>query len=183
MKLFLTTLFFIVSFTIKAQYINLTESEVTMIARLIVGEAEGESFEGKKYIAETILNRMISDKFPNTVEAVIEQPRQYDARWNASLWDRKPGEEDIRAVREALINPSLPIDVVYYVKLSTLPENNLWRKRLEELGIYKKEGAHTFFYGFEDHTETKRPKVNTIPKGMAEIKMAVDNTAVKSIKF
>ena len=86
MKLFLTILFFVVPFTIKAQYINLTESEVNMIARLIVGEAEGESFQGKKFIAETILNRMVSDKFPNTVEAVIEQPKQYDARWNASLW-------------------------------------------------------------------------------------------------
>jgi N-acetylmuramoyl-L-alanine amidase len=119
MKLFLTVLILIAPLTIKAQYISLNESEVNMIARLIIGEAEGESFEGKKMIAETILNRLISDKFPNTVKDVIEQPKQYDARWNESLWNREPKEEDIKAVKEALINPSLPLDVVYYVSLST----------------------------------------------------------------
>lgn len=180
MKLFLPILFLLAASNMAAQNLNikLTSDEVTLIAKLIIGEAEGESFTGKKLVAETILNRLVAPNFPKTVQGIIEQPGQYDARWNASLWAREPQAEDLAAVQAAIDEPSLPIDVIFYVRMSTLPEGNSWRKRLETLGHFKTEGAHSFYYGFDTKSGITRPKKVTIPKGMADIKMSRDNTKI-----
>jgi spore germination cell wall hydrolase CwlJ-like protein len=166
---------------VQAQTLEVTSEEVTLIARLVIGEAEGESFEGKKMVAETILNRLVKGGFGTSVKGIIEFPGQYDARWNASLWAREPKEEDLKVVREAIDNPSLPIDVVFYVNTKHLPRGNGWRERLESLGHFKTEGAHSFYYGFETKNGTVRPKKVMIPKEMREINMTRDNTNVQII--
>lgn len=181
MKTILTFLFFIFASLLGAQTLEVTSEEVTLIAKLVIGEAEGESFEGKKMVAETILNRLVKGGFGASVKGIIEFPRQYDARWNASLWAREPKEEDLKAVREAIDNPSLPIDVVFYVNLKSLPEGNSWRKKLEELGHFKTEGSHSFYYGFEGQDGTMRRKLVKLPKSMTEINMQRDNTNVQTI--
>lgn len=180
MKQILTFLFlFAASYTAAQNLnINLTSDEVRLIAKLVIGEAEGESFIGKKLVAETILNRLVAPNFPKSVQAIIEQPGQYDARWNASLWAREPQAEDLAAVQAAIDDPSLPIDVIFYVRMSTLPEGNSWRKRLESLGHYKTEGAHSFYYGFDTKSGITRHKKVTMPKGMVDIKMSRDNTII-----
>ena len=164
-----------------AQTLEVTPEEVTLIAKLVIGEAEGESFEGKKMVAETILNRLVKGGFGSSVKGIIEYPGQYDARWNASLWAREPKEEDLKAVRDAIDNPTLPIDVVFYVNLKSLPEGNNWRKKLESLGHFKTEGAHSFYYGFEGQNGTMRRKVVKLPKEMTEIKMQRDNTRTELV--
>lgn len=176
-------IFFISFFAsfVQAQTLEVSTEEVTLIAKLVIGEAEGESFEGKKMVAETILNRLVKGGFGTSVKGIIEFPGQYDARWNASLWAREPKEEDLKAVRDAIDNPSLPIDVVFYVNLKSLPKGNSWRTRLEELGHFKTEGAHSFYYGFETKNGTVRPKKVMIPKEMREIHMTRDNTNVQII--
>jgi spore germination cell wall hydrolase CwlJ-like protein len=181
MKNIIAIFFLIFASVLGAQTLEVTSEEVTLIAKLVIGEAEGESFEGKKMVAETILNRLVKGGFGTSVKNIIEFPGQYDARWNASLWAREPKQEDLKAVREALDNPSLPIDVVFYVNLKSLPEGNSWRKRLEELGHFKTEGAHSFYYGFETNNGTVRAKKVMIPKEMREINVPRDNTNVQII--
>ena len=182
MKTILAILFlsFFASF-VQAQTLEVTSEEVTLIARLVIGEAEGESFEGKKMVAETILNRLVKGGFGTSVKGIIEFPGQYDARWNASLWAREPKEEDLKAVRDAIDNPTLPIDVVFYVNTKHLPRGNGWRERLESLGHFKTEGAHSFYYGFETKNGTMRAKKVMIPKEMREINVPRDNTNVQII--
>jgi spore germination cell wall hydrolase CwlJ-like protein len=181
MKTILTFFFFIFASVVGAQTLEVTSEEVTLIAKLVIGEAEGESFEGKKMVAETILNRLVKGGFGTSVKGIIEFPGQYDARWNASLWAREPKEEDLKAVRDAIDNPSLPIDVVFYVNLKSLPKGNSWRDRLESLGHFKTEGAHSFYYGFETKNGTVRAKKVMIPKEMREINVPRDNTNVQTI--
>ncbi len=181
MKLFLAFLFLFFASVLGAQTLEVTSEEVTLIAKLVIGEAEGESFEGKKMVAETILNRLVKGGFGSSIKGIIEFPGQYDARWNASLWAREPKQEDLKAVRDAIDNPTLPIDVVYYVNLKSLPEGNSWRERLESLGHFKTEGSHSFYYGFETKNGTVRPKKVMIPKEMREINVPRDNTNVQII--
>jgi spore germination cell wall hydrolase CwlJ-like protein len=181
MKTFLILLFFIFASVLGAQTLEVTSEEVTLIAKLVIGEAEGESFEGKKMVAETILNRLVKGGFGTSVKGIIEFPGQYDARWNASLWAREPKEEDLKAVRDAIDNPTLPIDVVFYVNTKHLPRGNGWRERLESLGHFKTEGAHSFYYGFETKNGTMRAKKVMIPKEMREINVPRDNTNVQII--
>ena len=54
-----------------------TEEEVTMIAAIIQCEAGNQSDRGQRYVADSILNRVDSPWFPNTVLEVINQPGQY----------------------------------------------------------------------------------------------------------
>ena len=181
MKNIISIFFFLFASFVQAQTLEVSTEEVTLIARLVIGEAEGESFEGKKMVAETILNRLVKGGFGTSVKGIIEFPGQYDARWNASLWAREPKEEDLKAVRDAIDNPSLPIDVVFYVNTKHLPRGNGWRERLESLGHFKTEGSHSFYYGFETKNGTVRPKKVMIPKEMREINMTRDNTSVQII--
>ena len=51
-----------------------TEEEVTMIAAIIQCEAGNQSDDGQRYVADSILNRVDSPWFPNTVLEVINQP-------------------------------------------------------------------------------------------------------------
>jgi spore germination cell wall hydrolase CwlJ-like protein len=161
--------------------VKLSTEEISLVARLVIGEAEGESPEGKKMVAETILNRLVKGGFGTSIKGIIEYPKQYDARWNATLWAREPKQEDIEAVQSAIDNPTLPIDVVYYVNLKSLPEGNSWRKKLEELGHFKTEGSHSFYYGFEGRNGTMRTKKVIFPKEMSEINVPRDNTNVQTI--
>ena len=60
---------------------TLTREEIELIALVTMGEAEGESEEGKRLVIDTILNRVDSVHFPNTVHEVIYQPNQFSCLW------------------------------------------------------------------------------------------------------
>jgi len=58
--------------------IELTEEEMTEFIAIIYCEARGESVEGQKAVAHVILNRMMSNKFPNTLDGVVRQAWQFE---------------------------------------------------------------------------------------------------------
>ena len=94
-------------------WMELTEEEVELIALVTMGEAEGESEEGKRLVIDTILNRVKSEQFPNTVYGVVYQPNQFSVMWNGRI-DRCYVSEDIcRLVREEACLP-LNTDVLYF---------------------------------------------------------------------
>ena len=61
--------------------IQLTEEEIDLLAKIVWVESRGES-EGQKAVVEVILNRIASEKFPNTLYEVLSQkkPTQF-ASW------------------------------------------------------------------------------------------------------
>ena len=59
--------------------ISLTDEEVDLIARLCFGAAESEPETGMRLVIDTVLNRLLDESFPNTVEEVIFQKNQYPA--------------------------------------------------------------------------------------------------------
>ena len=73
---------------------NLTEEEIRLIALVTMAEAEGEPELGKRLVIDTILNRVDSDRFPNTVHGVIYQPNQFSSVWNGRI-DRCYVRDDI----------------------------------------------------------------------------------------
>lgn len=48
-----------------------------LLANLIYCEARGESYEGKVAVGAVVINRVLSERFPNTVVGVIYAPRQF----------------------------------------------------------------------------------------------------------
>ena len=78
-----------------------TEEEVTMIAAIIQCEAGNQSDDGQRYVADSILNRVDSPWFPNTVLDVINQPGQYSTRKKAARL-AKSGNIPIRCYGNAI---------------------------------------------------------------------------------
>lgn len=51
----------------------LVTSEMAMLAQLVQAEAGNQDLKGKRLVADVVLNRVDSDKFPNAIEEVIFQ--------------------------------------------------------------------------------------------------------------
>lgn len=81
---------------------NLSDNDKYLLAKIAMAEAEGESLETKILVILTILNRVDSNCFPNTIEEVIFQnngvyqfsPVESGGRW----WTTEPNEECWEAV-------------------------------------------------------------------------------------
>lgn len=63
----------------------LTDDEVDLIAWITVGEAEGESEYGQRLVIDTILNRVESEHFPDSVYDVIYQKNQFSCTTDGRL--------------------------------------------------------------------------------------------------
>ena len=63
----------------------LSYEDIELIALVTMAEAEGESEEGKRLVIDTILNRMDSAYFPDTIYDVIYQPYQFSSMWNGRV--------------------------------------------------------------------------------------------------
>jgi N-acetylmuramoyl-L-alanine amidase len=81
--------------------INLSKSDIDLLARIVRAEAQTEPFEGKVAVATVVLNRVESPKFPNTIKGVIYQRGQFQPVSNGQI--NKPADkESIKAVYAAL---------------------------------------------------------------------------------
>lgn len=71
-----------------------------MMAQLVQAEAGNQSFDVKCRIVDVLLNRLESDKFPDTVEGVIFQSGQFavttNGAWEKAAWNMQ--ESDFAAV-------------------------------------------------------------------------------------
>lgn len=63
----------------------ITMDDAVLIAKLVLAEAEGESEMGKRLVIDTVLNRLDSEDFPNTVYGVVYQPYHYDPAWDGRI--------------------------------------------------------------------------------------------------
>lgn len=59
---------------------RLTDNDLLLLARLINGEARGESYLGQVAVGAVVVNRLKSDEFPDTVAGVVYQPGQFAVR-------------------------------------------------------------------------------------------------------
>ena len=99
---------------IKESEYPLTEEEIEFIALITYAEAEGEPVEGQRLVIDTILNRVDSEHFPDTVNEVILQENQFECVWNGRV-DRSLITEDIvKLVKEELISRTNK-DVVFFM--------------------------------------------------------------------
>ena len=70
---------------------NYSEQDVTLLAKLIYNEARGEGINGWIAVGEVVVNRLNSDKFPNSISEVIYEPGQFSD--NENLKTIEPSEE------------------------------------------------------------------------------------------
>ena len=84
--------------------LHFSDEDVYILACLVYHEARGESFEGQVAVVEVVLNRMLSDYFPDTVEEVVFQ--KYGDVWQFSpapyLYSAEPDKEQYLALHTAI---------------------------------------------------------------------------------
>ena len=78
--------------------LNLSQTEMDMLTAMIYCESRGESYEGQLAVGHVIINRVRSSKFPNSLEAVLRQGKQFEpagsGRFDIVLtayWEKIPG--------------------------------------------------------------------------------------------
>ena len=57
--------------------VSFEEGDRKLLANLIYCEARGESYEGKVAVGAVVINRVLSERFPNTIVGVIYAPKQF----------------------------------------------------------------------------------------------------------
>lgn len=97
---------------VKSTY-DFTEEEITLIAKLTIAEAGNQSDYGKRLVIDTVLNRMDSPYFPDTVEGVIFQKYQFSPVWNGGIDKYIPDEHIIDLVKEE-INDRTNSEVIFF---------------------------------------------------------------------
>lgn len=114
------------------------ETELSLLARLVSGEARGEPYVGQVAVAAVVINRVRSSAFPNTISGVIFQHGAFDAVWDGQF-DLTPTDSCIRAARDALNGWDPTGGCLYYYNPVTA--TNPWiRTRTVQLTI----GRHAF---------------------------------------
>lgn len=81
----------------------ITQEEIDLIALVTMGEAEGETELGKRLVIDTILNRMDSPHFPDTVHDVIYHPNQFSVMWNGRINRCCVMDDIVELVKEELL--------------------------------------------------------------------------------
>jgi N-acetylmuramoyl-L-alanine amidase len=84
---------------------NFSVANLDLFARIVHAESAGESFQGQVAVAASILNRIRSTRYPNTMPGVVNQKSngyfQYSPVLDGRI-NRAAGESAKKAVQEAL---------------------------------------------------------------------------------
>lgn len=98
--------------------VTMTEDERRSLAAIIYLEAQNQPAKGQQAVAEVVLNRVISNRFPNTVHDVIHQgagTRTPQFSTISMVDTADPQQEQYDAISAALYGSTiLPADVVYF---------------------------------------------------------------------
>lgn len=118
---------------------NISRDDIILLARIIHGEARGEDFRGKVAVGSVILNRIKSDKFPDTIRDVILQKGQFSSLMDGQA-NYYPGEEELQAARAALLgfDPTLGSIFFYNPEVAT---NTAW---ISQRNFVTRIGGHVF---------------------------------------
>lgn len=92
---------------------GITRGEKELIALLTVAEAEDECETGKRLVIDTVLNRVDSEEFPDTVCGVIFEPCQFPSMTNGRA-DICDFDDDIYELVEEEIENRLCGDCLYF---------------------------------------------------------------------
>jgi len=61
---------------------KISKSDAKLLAQIVYLEARGEGDKGEQAVVETILNRVHSKKFPNSIKKVLSQKNQFSTYKN-----------------------------------------------------------------------------------------------------
>ena len=112
-----------------------TMDDYDALCRIVTEESRSEDIEGQILVTNVILNRVASDKFPNTIQEVIESPGQFDPVETGAYYVTEPSEQVREAVIRALNGEDFSEGALYFQK----SEATVW-------------GDHEFLFRHGNHS-------------------------------
>ena len=82
--------------------LTLTNDDMTVLYKLVQAEGGGGTHDQVMYIACTVLNRVLSSSFPNSVSEVAFAPGQFEVTWNGMYDAAVPTQDTKDAVDDAI---------------------------------------------------------------------------------
>ena len=102
-------------------------SDLNLLARLIYGEARGESYTGQVAVGAVVLNRVKHSSFPNTISGVIYQSGAFDAVRDGQI-NLSPDSTATKAAQDAINGWDPSYGAVYYFNPSTATNKWIWSR-------------------------------------------------------
>ena len=131
------------NFNIQMRY-GLNISELELFRMIVQAEAGCEDLKGKILVANVILNRVKSTKFPNSIRGVVMAPGQFQPVTTGKIYTVKVSDETKLAVEMALQGEDYSDGALYFMARSASnPGNVTWFYRALTRVI--KHGNHEFF--------------------------------------
>ncbi|HNX28898.1 MAG TPA: spore cortex-lytic enzyme [Syntrophomonadaceae bacterium] len=101
--------------------------DLAVLARLIYGEARGESYTGKVAVAAVVLNRLKAKIFGSTIEEVIFQPGAFTAVSDGQFY-LQPDTSAFKAAEDALGGWDPTGGALYYWNPVTATNKWIWSR-------------------------------------------------------
>lgn len=127
---------------------EISEGDYAALLKIVEAEASGEDMTGRILVANVVLNRVKSPKFPDTIEGVVYQraggKAQFSPVSTGKIERVRVSEETIAAVESALCGEDPSEGALYFVAPAYASPNNLqwFRSRLTMLFVYH---GHEFY--------------------------------------
>lgn len=122
------------------------DAEELCLAKAVYFEARGESLEGQLAVAEVILNRVASERYPDTICDVVTQPAQFSfirrgrfprPNTGSEAWHKALAVADV--ARKRIAKAAIAPNVLWYHASYVAP---VWGKRLTRAA---RIGTHIFY--------------------------------------
>ena len=128
--------------------VSLDERNYQVLLRIVEAEAGGEGLDGKKLVANVILNRVNHNKFPDTVEAVVFEKSGGHVQFSPTADGRFEtvvvSEETIQAVEAVLCGEDNSQGALFFSARSKAdPDNMSWFD--QNLKWLFAHGGHEFY--------------------------------------
>ena len=125
--------------------IELTDEEIEIFERIVEAEVTTNNYEGKLAVANVILNRIESERFPNTMKEVVFAKRQFSPISDGRYYKVKVTELTKQVVQDALSGYRMVERDVYYFCTPTAPGRGWFETDLRKVGYI----APHNFYGYK----------------------------------
>lgn len=128
--------------------IKLSDKDKTILYRIVEAEAGGENISGKMLVANVVINRYLSKRFPNTIKGVVFAHSggtyQFSPVSDGRYYSVKVSGETKKAVKKALSGMDNSMGAVYFMCRRLAGRGNTaWFDNC--LDYLFKYGCHEFF--------------------------------------
>lgn len=113
--------------------------------RIVEAEATNGDKQSKKNVAHVILNRVKSNKFPNTIQGVVFQKHQFSPISDGRYYSVNIKESTKQAVIEAYEEGDTTGGALYFANMSCVSNSNTRRWFNSMTYLFKDSIGHSFF--------------------------------------